>query len=165
MDQSLISPSEPSSNQAFLANAKKLQNRHFKLFGVSGALVLGVAGFTPSLYHFFCGKLWSVSHDAPHTEVDAFLWLHAGSMLVWFCASSAQFITGGTKCREAHRVGGYVGFAALSMGMSTGAIWTVNYDAVRDGDVIGAAYTLLLVVCCVSPLSHPQTAAMSLLGG
>ena len=124
---------------------KVLQNRWYKRWG-GAAAVLGIAGFLPSLYHLCRGVVWSVSHDAPHTEVDSFLKVHAASMCVWFVALAVQIPTGGTSYKAVHRWVGYVGVSGLGVGMLTSTAWVFKFD-VAKGDVAGAAYTLLLIVC------------------
>mmetsp|Transcript_10676 Transcript_10676/g.24785 ORF Transcript_10676/g.24785 Transcript_10676/m.24785 type:complete len:335 (-) Transcript_10676:77-1081(-) len=140
----LLVASQPEDRVA--SHARDLQNLWYKRLGVS-ALVLGVAGFLPSLYHLSRGTVWSVSHDAPHTDVDVILKVHAASMCVWFAAAAVQIPTGGTRFKAAHRRVGYAALLALSVGMLSGAAWTALHDA-AEGQAIGAAYTLLLAVCC-----------------
>jgi len=123
---------------------KERQNSMFRVYGMV-ALVLGAAGFAPSICEaLLTGALWSVSHDARHTNND-FLGAHAVGAVVWTVACIAQLNTGGVpKHAAAHRVCGYVGSAALLLAMVLAAANELKYATPESA--LGNAYTLLLVL-------------------
>ena len=128
------------------ATYKRLQNTMYRACGIAG-LLLGCVGFAPSIAKaLITGSLWSVSHDAPHTE-NAFLFPHAVGAVIWTVACVAQLCTGGVPKHPyvvAHRVGGYVGAAALLVAMVLAAANELTYATPQSA--LGSAYTLLLVL-------------------
>jgi len=111
----------------------------------------GLGGFVPSLsmlvYH---GKVWSVQHNAPHSDVNTVLLLHIVGALAWGVCMILQLITGGVaQWRTAHRVAGYVGYIALSLGvaLSGGILYTTIVDfGAEDPDYGAGLYTYILGV-------------------
>ena len=122
---------------------KERQNRAFRGGGLA-VLVLGVAGFAPSVFEALrTGALWSVSHNTKHTDT-AFLGVHAVSAVIWMMACIAQFYTGGVpKYAVGHHVCGYVGASGLIIAMVSAAANELQY-ATPDAD-LGTAYTMVLV--------------------
>jgi hypothetical protein len=141
-EQSSGGTAAPSPAAAF----KRLQNSTFRACGLC-ALFLGCVGFAPSIAKaLLTGSLWSVSHDAPHTD-NAFLVPHAVAAVGWAVACVAQLCTGGVPQRPfvvAHRVGGYIGSAALLAAMVLAAANELAYATPESA--LGSAYTLLLVL-------------------
>lgn len=127
--------------------AKQLQNSAFKRFGFAAALI-GLLGFVPSYYKAATtGVLWSVSHDAPHTEND-FLVPHFICMLFWLFGAFGQLASGGTSYKKTHRICGYVALSGLFIGMLGASGNIFKYDFADQG-VAGMAaggYTILLVL-------------------
>jgi hypothetical protein len=128
------------------ATYKRLQNTTYRACGIAG-LFLGCVGFAPSIAKaLITGSLWSVSHDAPHTE-NAFLDPHAVGAVIWTVACVAQLCTGGVPKYPyvvAHRIGGYVGAVALLVAMVLAAANELTYATPQSA--LGSAYTLLLVL-------------------
>lgn len=140
------------------SQAKKLQNISFKAVG-SSAVFAGIAGFTPSLYKMLTDCIWSVSHDAPHTDTD-FLLVHGVFMVFWILACLVQLWSGGVaKRRLAHRVGGWLGSLSLAAGMLFAACNMVKYDWLENQQVYAGSYTLmLLLAACFNLLLGLQRA-------
>ena len=110
--------------------------------------MLGVIGFGPSVGHALSGTLWSVSHDAPHTDTD-FLGVHAVCAAVWTLAAGAQLCTGGVpRWSAVHRFGGYGATTSLVLAMALAAANELKFAT--PGSALGSAYTLLLVLGSVS---------------
>jgi len=121
--------------------AKTQQNQHFKMSGAIG-LCLGTMGFAPSWYKGITDCMWSVSHNAPHTD-NAFLNPHILCMALWFIAVAVQLSTGGTSFRRTHVISGWVGFIGLLIGMAAATANTLKYDGAQIG---AGLYTLLLIL-------------------
>lgn len=136
-----------SSPVVVVDQSKKIQNRSFKRFGGIAAVV-GLLGFVPSYYNAArTGVLWSVSHDAPHTEND-FLIPHFICMLVWLFGAFVQLTTGGTTYKKVHRYTGYISVAGLVVGMIGAGGNIFKYDFAAQGIAgIGAGiYTVILML-------------------
>lgn len=133
----------PTKSEDEIAKAKAVQNHAFKLFGGIG-LVGGIAGFAPSVFKLLTGPIWSVMHNAPHTEND-FLYPHAVGCIVWFIALFVQLCTGGTHYKRTHRVSGYIGALGLAVGMLFAFANTVKYDVIIDKSGILGLYTFVLI--------------------
>eukprot|EP00040_Diaphanoeca_grandis_P025531 m.141563 g.141563 ORF g.141563 m.141563 type:complete len:327 (+) comp30194_c0_seq1:280-1260(+) len=127
-------------------NRKRLQNRVFRICGLT-VLVLGMIGFAPSIIKaMLTGSVWSVSHDAKHTNTE-FLAAHAVGAVVWVTACAVQLYTGGMPSPNyifVHRVCGYVGTTGLCLSMVLAAANELKY-ATPDS-VLGNVYTLVLVL-------------------
>lgn len=126
-----------------IALAKAVQNRAFKLFGSIG-LAGGVAGFSPSVFKLLTGPIWSVMHNAPHTDND-FLYPHTCGCIVWFASLLVQLCTGGTPYKRTHRVSGYIGALGLAVGMVFAFANTVKYDVVIERTPLISLYTFVLI--------------------
>ena len=65
LEHSLLGrPASPTPADDAKSAAKQRHNSWFKMLGAL-ALVLGTAGFAPSIYHFFAGELWSPALRSP----------------------------------------------------------------------------------------------------
>ena len=91
-----------------LTHNKERQNRTFRGCGLA-VLLIGIVGFAPSIsIALLTGSLWSVSHDAQHTDTR-FLSAHAVGAVIWTLVCVVQLCTGGLpKYVAAHRICGYV---------------------------------------------------------
>ena len=125
---------------------KQLQNHAYRVCGLA-VLVLGLIGFAPSISKaLLTGSLWSVSHDAEHTDND-FLAAHGVGAVVWTLACVVQLGTGGVPRHGyvvAHRISGYIGSFGLLFAMVLATANELKY-ATPDS-AVGDAYTLLLVL-------------------
>ena len=121
----VLKPAGGASDDA-AALAKARHNRAYKIGG--GVLVLmGFGGFLPSLIKLcIYGKVWSVSDDRPHTDVDVWLVIHMVGAVGWALTVVQQLISGGVASRRMwHRVAGWVAFTCVTIGVVAcgGFIW------------------------------------------
>ena len=123
---------------------KELQNRTFRSGGLA-VLALGAVGFAPSITKaLLTGSLWSVSHDAKHTDND-FLGVHTVGAVVWILAAAAQLWTGGvSKYTTVHRICGYCGSTGLFVAMVFATANELKYATPESA--LGNFYTLLLAI-------------------
>lgn len=134
---------QPTKIEQDKAQAKKVQNSAFKFFGGIG-LAGGIAGFSPSVFKMLTGPIWSVMHNAPHTD-NNFLYPHACGCIVWFAALFIQLCTGGTPWKRTHYYSGYVGALGLAIGMFFAFANTILYDVVIEKTPLIGFYTFVLI--------------------
>ena len=78
-------------------------------------VTFGVGGFVPSIAMLCKHHLvWSVQHNAPHSDVNAWLILHIIGALTWGVVMPIQLGTGGVHTRRTwHIAAGYLGYGTL----------------------------------------------------
>ncbi len=138
-------PGDPLS----FAEVTRLQNRIYKRAGAL-LLVLGAAGgFLPSLFMLAkTGQVWSVNHQAPHSMVDVYLFIHIPLAVVWALLIAVQLWSGQvTSRRYLHISLGWFTLATgvIGIGVVGGLIWPLVNDFADgfDSPNVGAGiYTM-----------------------
>ena len=147
----------PDSETGVVIDAKVKKERHNKVFKRWGAALISLGlggGFAPSITKAIIhSHVWEVGTDSPHTDVDAWLYIHICGGIIWGAAIVSQLISGGshhTRVQTCHRVIGWIGAVCLLVGVAFagGLVWTVHYDfCVKESLSIGAGvYTIILAV-------------------
>ena len=128
---------------------KQLHNREYKRWG-GVLLLLGFGGFVPSIVKLcLTGRVWSVSHNQPHTDVDGWLVAHMAGAIGWGLFACFQIASGGVGSMLAfHRWSGRIGvfFVVIAM-VCGGVIYTSIYDFRAGlGGLAPGLYTLSLAL-------------------
>ena len=101
-----------------------LQNKVYKRAGFL-LLLLGFGGFLPSIFIFLgTGKVFSVNEQGPHPMVDMALLVHIPLAIIFALMVGVQLWSGDKpKQKKAHKIGGWIAFATLFLGISVAGGW------------------------------------------